>query len=256
MKIHRGSPSEKPSSGKGGPVRTGERGVVMARRVAFVLSGCGVKDGTEIHEAVAALIALDRAGFGVFFTAPDVMQPATVDHVTGRAAVEQRGVLREAARIARGNIMPLSSVKPDDYDAVVLPGGFGAAATLCTFGRDGAKCIVNPDVRRLIESALTGGKPIAAMCIAPVILARIVPGARLTIGRDPVTAQAIRDMGAVHVECPVTGAVVDEEKRIVTTPAYMIASGPAEVFAGAEAMVRELSRLTTADSQADSQAGR
>jgi enhancing lycopene biosynthesis protein 2 len=222
----------------------------MERRVAFVLSGSGVKDGTEIHEAVAALIALDRAGFRVFFTAPDVMQATTVDHVTGKPSGEGRSVLREAARIARGSIRPLSSVKPDDYDAVVFPGGFGAAANLCTFGRDGAACSVNPDVRRLIEDALKEGKPIAAMCIAPVILARVVPGARLTIGRDPATAEAIRAMGAVHVECPVDEAVVDEEKRIVTTPAYMLANGPAEVFAGAESMVRALSLLCSSSRRA------
>lgn len=211
--------------------------------MAFVLSGCGVKDGTEIHEAVAALIALDRAGFRVLFTAPDAAQSATVDHATGKVSGEPRNVLREAARIARGSIRPLSSIRVDDYDAVVFPGGFGAASNLSSFGRDGAGCSVTPEVRRLVEEALGAGRPIAAMCIAPVILARLVPGARLTIGRDRATADAIRAMGAIHVDCSVDGVVVDEERRIVTTPAYMLADGPAEVFAGAEAMVRALSRL-------------
>ena len=216
----------------------------MAGRVAFVLSGSGVKDGTEIHEAVAALIALDRAGFQVFFTAPDVAQVATVDHLSGQPSGDGRNVLRESARIARGEIRPLSRVAPEDYDAVVFPGGFGAATNLCSFAVDGPECKVNPEVIRLISDAVSRGKPIAAMCIAPVILARTVPGARLTIGNDPGTAAAIGKMGAVHVDCPVGDAVVDSERRIITTPAYMLAEGPAEVFAGAEAMVRELTRLT------------
>jgi enhancing lycopene biosynthesis protein 2 len=130
-----------------------------------------------------------------------------------------------------------------DYDAVVFPGGFGAALTLCSFAADGPECSVNPEVRKLIDEALGDGKPIAAMCIAPVIIARTVPGARVTIGNDPGTAQAITAMGAVHVDCPVDDAVVDGERKIVTTPAYMLATGPAEVFSGAEKMVEELEKL-------------
>ena len=213
------------------------------KRVAFVLSGCGVKDGTEIHEAVSALIALDRAGFSIIFTAPDVQQAATVDHSTAEPERSPRNALSEAARIARGNIRPLSEIGPGDYDAVVFPGGFGAALTLCSFGSDGPECSVNPQVEKLISDARSNGKPIAAMCIAPVILARTLPGARLTIGNDRGTAQAIEAMGAIHVECDVENAVVDTDRKIVTTPAYMLASGPAQVFAGAERMVQELDKL-------------
>lgn len=215
----------------------------MGKRVAFVLSGCGVKDGSEIHEAVSALIALDRAGFQVIFTAPDVEQAATVDHTTARPEGKPRNALKEAARIARGNISPLSEIGRKDYDAVVFPGGFGAALTLCSFAADGPECSVNPEVRKLIEEALGDGKPIAAMCIAPVIIARTVPGARVTIGNDIGTAQAIESMGAVHVDCPVEDAVVDAARKIVTTPAYMLAQGPAQVYAGAVRMVEELERL-------------
>ncbi len=215
----------------------------MGRRVAFVLSGCGVKDGSEIHEAVSALIALDRAGYEVIFTAPDVQQAATVDHSTEKPESRPRNALKEGARIARGNIRPLSKLRRDDYDAVMFPGGFGAALTLCSFAADGPGCRVNPEVEKLIGDALRDGKPIAAMCIAPVIIARTVPGARVTIGSDPKTAGAIEAMGAVHVECSVDDAVVDPERKIVTTPAYMLARGPAEVYAGAVRMVEELGRL-------------
>jgi len=215
----------------------------MAKKVAFVLSGCGVKDGSEIHEAVAALIALDRAGYEVIFTAPDVEQTATVDHCTAETEKTSRNALKEAARIARGNITPLSDIKPEDYDAVVFPGGFGAALTLCSFASDGPDCSVNPEVKTLINDALQSGKPIAAMCIAPVILARTIPGVKLTIGNHPETAEAINAMGAFHVNCSVKESVVDLERKIVTTPAYMLASGPAEVFEGAKSMVEELGRL-------------
>lgn len=215
----------------------------MGKRVAFVLSGCGVKDGSEIHEAVSALIALDSAGYEVIFTAPDVLQTATIDHGSGEPEKEARNAFKEAARIARGNIRPLSDLKPDDYDAVMFPGGFGAAITLCSFAADGPECSVDPEVENLINEARQSGKPIAAMCIAPVILARTIPGARLTIGTHPETADAINAMGAVHVECPVNESVVDKEKKLVTTPAYMLANGPAEVFEGAVNMVEKLGEL-------------
>ncbi len=215
----------------------------MKRKAAFVLSGSGVKDGTEIHEAVSALIALDRAGYEIVFTAPDIEQTAAVDHYAEKPENETRNALVESARIARGNIKPLADLSSDEYDAVVFPGGFGAALTLCSFAQDGAECSVNPGVRKLIDEALEAGKPIAAMCIAPVILARVIPGARLTIGTHPETAAAINSMGAVHVNCPVNDSVVDRERKIVTTPAYMLASGPAEVFEGAVSMVEKLGEL-------------
>lgn len=215
----------------------------MRRKVAFVLSGCGVKDGTEIHEAVSALIALDRAGYDIVFTAPDIEQTASVDHLSEKQELQSRNALVESARIARGEIRPLADLSADEYDAVVFPGGFGAALTLCSFAKDGTECSVNQDVRKLIDDALENGKPIAAMCIAPVILARTIPGARLTIGSHPETADAINLMGAVHVNCSVNDSVVDLERKIVTTPAYMLAGGPAEVFEGAVSMVEKLGEL-------------
>ncbi len=220
-----------------------KKGFLMKRKVAFVLSGCGVKDGTEIHEAVSALIALDRAGYDIIFTAPDIEQTSVVDHCSEKPESETRNALVESARIARGDIKSLTELSPDEYDAVVFPGGFGAALTLCSFAKDGPECSVNPEVSKLIDEALENGKPIAAMCIAPVILARIIPGVRLTIGSHPETADAINSMGAVHVNCPVNDSVVDRERKIVTTPAYMLASGPAEVFEGAVSMVEKLGEL-------------
>ncbi len=215
----------------------------MRRRAAFVLSGCGNLDGTEIHEAVGALIALDTAGFDVVYTAPDIPQSVTRDYLEDRDAGETRNVLREGARIARGNAVPLEELSDDDYDLVVLPGGFGAALNLSSFGAEGESCSVNPGVRGLLERAHAAGKPIAAMCIAPVIPARIFPGVRVTVGNDPDVAGKIEAMGAEHVDCPVDDAVTDTRMRVVTTPAYMLAGGPAEVYAGAVRMVEELEGL-------------
>jgi enhancing lycopene biosynthesis protein 2 len=215
----------------------------MSKRVAFLMSGCGNMDGTEIHEGVSALIALDRAGFQVTCFAPDVEQGSSVDYISGEPHAEKRNALRESARIARGKIRPLSSIEDGEYDAVVIPGGFGAALTLCTFGSEGADCSVNPEVEALIRKAYADGKPIAAMCIAPVLLAKCIPGVTVTIGNDRGTAAAIENMGAVHVDCSPVEAVRDTANRVVTTPAYMLAGGPAEVFRGAERMVEELSAL-------------
>jgi enhancing lycopene biosynthesis protein 2 len=217
-------------------------------RVAVCLSGCGVFDGSEIHEAVLTLLALDQAGAQVVCCAPDIDQAAVVNHLT-RAPVpsERRSVLAESARIARGAIVDLATVRADDIDALIFPGGYGAATNLCTFATEGAECRVNPDVERLVGEMLAAGKPIGAICIAPAMLARIAgrraPGARLTIGNERETAAAVEQMGAAHVECACADFVVDEKNRIVSTPAYMLGKGPADVFEGIRKLVGEVLRL-------------
>ncbi len=209
---------------------------------AMLLSGCGVKDGTEIHEAVSALIALEQGGFRVVFTAPDVIQARSHNHQTGEREPARR-VLPEAARIARGAVAPLGSFSLDGVDVLVIPGGLGAATTLCDYAEKGSACTVNPEVVRLVADARLRGIPVAAMCIAPVILARCIPGVTLTVGGHPDTARSVEAMGAVTEECEVDQAVVDVENRVVTTPAYMMASGPLEVFRGAESMVEGINSL-------------
>ncbi|HPF70282.1 MAG TPA: isoprenoid biosynthesis glyoxalase ElbB [Candidatus Krumholzibacteria bacterium] len=217
------------------------------KKVAVILSGCGVYDGSEIHEACAALLALDRRGAKAVACAPDIAQMHVIDHAAGKpAAGESRRVLAEAARLVRGDIAALSTIDPASVDAVLLPGGFGAAKNLCTFAVAGADCRVEPGVAAFLEAALAQDRPIGAMCIAPVILARVFGrtlAPKLTIGTDPDTAAAIAAMGAEHVDCPATGAVVDARCRIVTTPAYMLAGGIGEVFAGAQILVDRLLEL-------------
>lgn len=217
-------------------------------RVGVCLSGCGVFDGSEIHEAVLTYLALDQAGAEVAFFAPDIEQAAVVNHLTQKPAEgESRNVLVESARIARGRIKDLSRVRASDIDALVFPGGFGAAKNLSSFATDGASCRVNPDVERLTGDMLDAGKPIGAICIAPAMLARILGNrkqkAKVTIGTDAPTADAIEKMGVVHAECPCDGFIVDEVNKIVSTPAYMLGSGPAEVFEGIRKLVTELLRM-------------
>ena len=217
------------------------------KKIAVCLSGCGVMDGAEIHESVLALLAVDQAGAKAVCCAPDVPISGVVNHLTGKPDSASRNVLVESARIARGEIKSLKDVKAADVDALVFPGGFGAARNLCTFASDGANCTVNPEVERLVGEMLAARKPIGAICIAPAMLARVLGRkdvhAQLTIGTDAGTAKAVEQMGGRHVSCSVTDFVVDERHKVVSTPAYMLGKGPAEVFEGIRKLVGEVLRL-------------
>jgi len=209
--------------------------------IGIVLSGCGVFDGAEIHEAVLTFYFLRKAGAEVVFMAPRRPQLHVIDHLTGEESDgETRDVLVESARIARGEIQDLATVHEDQLDALIFPGGFGAAKNLCDFALKGEDCVVDDDVERIIHEMRGAGKPIGSICISPAMLARVLgerDGAELTIGTDPDTAGKIERMGSTHVPCPVDGIVVDETRRIVTTPAYMLAADITEAAAGIERLV-------------------
>lgn len=217
-------------------------------KVAVCLSGCGFLDGSEIHEAVLTLLALDQAGAEVLCCAPNIAQTAVIDHTTRSPAPGQtRNVLVESARIARGNIKDIAKLTAADIDALIFPGGAGAARNLCDFADRGPECSVHPEVERLAGECLDAGKPIGAICIAPAMLARIVGRKKLhpklTIGTDPQTAAAVNRMGAAHCDCPATEFIVDANHKVVSTPAYMLAKGPAGVFEGIRKLVAEILRL-------------
>lgn len=216
-------------------------------KVGVILAGCGVYDGSEIHEAVVTLLALDRAGAEVLIMAPDVEQ-GVVNHLTGEPVENvTRNVLEESARIARGNISDIAKVKASDMDALFIPGGFGAAKNLCDFAFKGSDCTANPEVARLIREIVAAQKPLAAVCIAPALVARVLgqdnPALELTIGSDQATADAVEAMGANHVNCPVDGIVVDEANKIITSPAYMLAGNISEAAEGIEKSVRALMEM-------------
>jgi len=215
----------------------------MGKKVGVVLSGCGVYDGAEIHESVVTLLALDRRGAEAVICAPDVPQMHVVNHLTGEVAEgETRNVLVESARIARGAIRDVATVSADELDALILPGGFGAAKNLCDFAVKGSDCVVDPDVAALVRAVHAQGKPVAAVCIAPALIAKVLgdEGPALTIGSDADTAGALESMGANHVQCPVEEFVVDRERKLVSSPAYMLAQRISEAAEGIEKTVDAL----------------
>ncbi|WP_096703847.1 isoprenoid biosynthesis glyoxalase ElbB [Magnetospirillum sp. 15-1] len=214
-------------------------------RFAVILSGCGVYDGAEIHEAVLTLLAIDRHGGSYQCFAPDRAQMHVINHLTGQeAAGESRNVLVESARIARGNIKSLADFNAAEVDALILPGGFGAAKNLCTFATQGPECQVDPATEKAVKAMAAAGKPIGALCIAPALLARIFGhGIDVTVGKDEGTAKAIVAMGAKHTEAGHGGVVVDKGRKVVTSPCYMLDSSISQIADGAENTVKALLTL-------------
>lgn len=211
-------------------------------KVAVVLAGCGFYDGAEINEAVLTLLCLEQQGASYQCFAPNIQQMHVINHLTGDAVEgESRNVLVEAARIARGNILDIKEASADEFDALIVPGGFGVAKNLSNFAVAGPAMKVLPDFLALAQAFHAKGKPIGLICIAPVLAAAICgEGVRCTIGNDADTAQAITAMGGEHLQCPVSEARVDKERKLVTTPAYMLAGKVSEAYAGISDCVEEV----------------
>ena len=218
----------------------------MSQRVGVILSGCGVFDGSEIHEAVATLVALDRHGLEAVCLAPDIDQMHVVNHLSGQVMEgENRNVLVEAARIARGHVSPLTAESVKDLSALILPGGFGAAKNLSDYAVSGAEMKVNGKVQSALQEAHRAGKPIAALCISPVILARIFgkESPTLTVGAEGADAENLEAIGARHQVTEHEQVVVDEQLKLITGPCYMLESTIGQIFRGADAVVARLARL-------------
>ncbi|XP_004602544.1 glutamine amidotransferase-like class 1 domain-containing protein 3, mitochondrial [Sorex araneus] len=223
-------------------------------RVGLVLSGCGVYDGTEIHEASAVLVHLSRAGADVHIFAPSIPQMHVIDHTQGQPAEkETRNVLTESARIARGKISDLAQLSVANLDAVIFPGGFGAAKNLSSFAVDGKDCTVHRDVERVLRDFHKAGKPIGLCCIAPVLAAKVLGAVEVTVGHEQEeggkwpyagTAEAIKALGAKHCVKEVTEAHVDQKNKVVTTPAFMCETALHHIHDGIGAMVRKVLELT------------
>ncbi len=214
------------------------------KRVAVVLAGCGVQDGSEIHEAVLTLLYLDEAGAEVSFFAPDIDQARVVNHLTGDEMPEIRNTLVESARIARGKIRDLREAKAADFDALIVPGGFGAAINLSDFAYKGAELSVQKDFLAFAQAVHKAGKPIGLICIAPAMAAKICgAGTEFTIGNDAATAANIEASGGKHIACTVGNTVIDRNRKLVTTPAYMLAKGIGEAATGIRKLVGEVLEL-------------
>lgn len=222
------------------------------KTVAVVLSGCGVYDGSEIHESVLTLLEIEKNGAQYACFAPDKNQLHVINHRTGEQMDGPRNVLVEAARIARGAIKPLSELQPREFDGIVFPGGFGAAKNLSTWALNGPEGEIDGEVKRVINEAIDGGVPLALICMSPVLAAKALEGsgksAKLTVGTTEAKSpyeiadihQGMASIGAIPSLCPVSEFVVDEEKKIITTPAYMMDVGIAEAARGIAKAIKKL----------------
>ena len=213
------------------------------KKIAVVLSGNGVFDGAEIHEATLTLLAIARNGAEYQCFAPDINQAHVVNHITGEEMPETRNVLVEAARIARGNIKSLSEYNAADYYALIFPGGFGAAKNLCTFAFNGTDCTVNADVEKAIRSTVVAEKPIGALCISPALITKVLGDVEVTIGQDEGTAEAIESLGGTHIRTSHGEIVVDKKYKVVTTPCYMLDASIDQIASGAENAVKKVLEL-------------
>lgn len=214
-------------------------------KVGVLLSGCGVFDGAEIHEAVLTLLALDRAGAQIVCMAPNMEQAHVINHLTQEVTAEKRNVLVESARIARGEIKDLKDVQAKDIDALIMPGGFGAAKNLSDFAFKGPSATVHPEVSRLLNEMAAAGKPIGAICIAPATLTKALADRKpeVTIGTDAGTASAIEAMGGQHKACSVDMIHFDAKNKLVSTPAYMLGPGIKDVAQGIDKLVARIVEL-------------
>ncbi|NWW68976.1 GAL3B protein, partial [Ifrita kowaldi] len=223
----------------------------MAKRVAVVLAGCGVFDGSEIHEASAVLVHLSREGAQAEVYAPNIPQMHVVDHVKGQPTPEQRNVLVESARIARGNIKDLAELDVKGLDALIIPGGFGVAKNLSTWATQGKNCSISKEVEGVLRAFHAAHKPIGLCCISPVLAAKIFPGCEVTVGHDTEceqwpfakTAEAMKELGCRHVNSQVSEAHVDARNRLVSTSAFMCNAPIHDIHDGVGNMVREVLRL-------------
>ena len=211
------------------------------KKVAVILSGAGVFDGAEVNETVLTLLHIAKQGASYECFAPDIEQMHTINHLKGEESGDKRNVLEEAARITRGEVRPLSDLDSTEFDALILPGGFGVAKNLCDFAVKGADMTVNDEVLKVGKAFADAKKPAGYMCIAPVLLPHIYgKGVKVTIGNDGEVASAINKMGGEHVNCGVRDIVVDDKHQLVTTPAYMLAENLPDAEVGIRKLVEKV----------------
>ncbi len=214
------------------------------KKIAVILSGSGVFDGSEIHEATLSLLAIAKNNAQYECFAPDIEQHHVINHITGKEMNDKRNVLIESARIARGKINPLNLLNEKNFDALVLPGGFGAAKNLSDFAFKGQELEINNEVSKVISSFHSNNKPIAALCISPVILAKLIPDCKVTIGSDEATIKAIEFMGATHQATTHGEVLFDEKNKIITTPCYMLDANITQIETGVNNAINKLIDFT------------
>lgn len=207
------------------------------KKFAIVLAGCGVFDGAEIHESTLTMLSISQQGAHYEIFAPDISQHHVINHVTGTEMPEVRNVLVESARIARGNIKPLSELKSEGYDALIFPGGFGVAKNLCNFAFMGSDCQVNSHIEAVIHDFHKAGKPIGALCISPVLLSKVLGDVTLTVGQDENTIAGVEKMGSLHQKTTHGEVIHDEKNNLFTTPCYMLNASIVQIYEGTQNIV-------------------
>ncbi len=212
----------------------------MMKHFAIILSGSGVYDGSEIHEATMAMLSIIQQECTYECFAPNINQHHVINHFTGEVTNEQRNVLIESARIARGDIKPIEDFDALEFDAVIFPGGFGVAKNLSDFASEGENCTVIPEIKNIILEMNRLDKPIGAMCISPVIIAKVLNNSTLTIGNDEDTAKQIVNMGATHVNTSYGEVIADKKNKVFTTPCYMLDSNIADIYDGAYNLIKSI----------------
>lgn len=209
-------------------------------RFAIILSGCGQFDGSETHETILTLLSLTQKEIAWDAFAPNIKQHEVINHITLKPESESRDVMKEAARLTRGNIKPITDAKIEDYDAIIFPGGFGAVTNLCNWAEKGKDYTFQSDVKNFIDKAVTAKKPMGFICIAPIMIPKIYANAKLTIGNDKAIAAQISELGSEHIDCEAIDIVIDHTHKVVSTPANMVAKNMAEVYDGIYKLVQAL----------------
>jgi len=213
-------------------------------KVALILAGCGQHDGSETHEVVLTLLSLAQENIEWDSFAPEDNQRQVINHQTEEKQEGSRNILRESARLVRGKIKPMTKADPSIYDAIIIPGGFGAVSNLCNWSEKGKDFSFHPDVGNFFDLALSHKKPMGFICIAPMMIPQLYQNAKLTIGNDGSLAKQIQEMGSTHVNCAASDVVVDQNNKIVSTPANMVANSIAEVYEGIHKLVKALIKMT------------
>ena len=212
----------------------------MKKKIAIIIGGCGHRDGSEIHETTMTMLAVEEHGATYQMFAPNRNQYHVLNHLDGTEMHEQRNMLVEAARIARGNILPLENFDVNQFDAVIFPGGFGVAKNFFNYAFKGVDCEVDEQIAHIIQSVHQAGKPIGALCISPVLMAKILGNITVTIGQDAKTARDIEQMGATNVNTSNGDVVTDKKNKIFSTPCYMLDANLVDIHEDAYNLVEAM----------------
>lgn len=210
------------------------------KKFAIILAGCGVYDGAEIHEATLSMLAIMAQGCSYQCFATDIKQHHVINHLNGEEMNESRNVLVESARIARGDVKNITEFQATDFDALLMPGGFGVAKNLCNFAFKGSNCEVNADVEQVIKQMHEAGKPIGALCISPVLVSKVLGEVKLTLGQDQDAIDNVEKMGSQHIKTTHGEVIVDEKNKIFTTPCYMLDANILQINEGATNIVKAI----------------